>query len=91
MLEKFINLTSVCTVHTYIEDNAYDDSYFKNEVVISKDSKLAVLSKEQVEIVFGTRLEYMWNRLYSAFNNKYYKKYTYNVPLIYTEDVYEVL
>lgn len=90
MLEKFINLTSVCTVHIYIEDNAYDDSYFKNEVVISKDSKLAVLSKEQVEIVFGTRLEYMWNRLYCAFNNKYYKKYTYNVPLIYTEDVYEV-
>lgn len=47
------------------------------------------ITKESIQIHFGDRLHNLWTQTKSVYSDSNYEKYSEDVPLTYTEDVYE--
>jgi hypothetical protein len=48
-----------------------------------------VFVQESLDIVFGEEIKYLWNKISLEYNSRKYKTALSDVPLTYTEDVYE--
>lgn len=89
---KLINLDSTCTVHLFTLDPAIRDEtrYLKADIYVNDNPNITVLSKEQIEVVLGTELKYIFNRMFTSYTDRKYVKHLVDVPMVYEEDVYAV-
>jgi hypothetical protein len=69
--------------------------YLNNEIDLTGFSlvnqQLAqVISKETMNVSFGTSLEYIWRRSRIAYNEAKYETYTTDIPMFYKKDIYKI-
>lgn len=88
---NYINLLSNITAYVYTtETSVTDNSKFMLNYINKPDgAHYTVFSKEQLDVTFGTKIEYLWNKVYNAYTERKYKTYGGNVPKVYDTDVYE--
>jgi len=86
------SMKSIVNIYLYTTDITVVDNtgYLLDEIIKEKNKQYTVISKETLNIDFGNKLEYIWNRLYNTYTERKFLKYTYNVPLTYEEDVYDI-
>lgn len=92
LFSKRIHIDNEITVYIYTKDEGVVDTtnYLLDEIDRERYTKYCVFSKELLKIELGRQVEYIWNRLYNSFTERRYKRYDYDIPLIYTDDVYEI-
>lgn len=86
-----IKLISTAEILLYTVDaGILDTSHYLNEdLYITVGDYVTVLSKESIEINFGEKLDYIWNKLHAEYSERKYLKYSIDIPATYTEVVYE--
>lgn len=91
IFDKNILLTSRAKLYTYTTDNSVTDvgGYLREELP-KLPANATVLTKEEITVELGERLEYLYNNVYSTYTDRKYLRYLEDIPLRYTEDVYEV-
>lgn len=81
-------------VYLYIyttDTNVIDETNYMNDEIYTTDSThVVVFVKETFDISFGDRLDFIWNKMYSTFTSRKYKKHKDNKYLTYKEDVYKI-
>lgn len=89
---KFINLINKATIIIFKTGTINEDStnYNINELFISRDNTSTVISIEEVDLKFGSKIDYIWNKIYNEYSERKYLRYTNPVYSYYTEDVYEI-
>jgi len=88
---KLVDLNSKVLMYSYIEDtNVIDNTdYLLEEIYADNKDRISVITKETANLIFGTNLKYIWNRVHNEFSERMYLKYTTDKPLLYKEDVYQ--
>lgn len=88
---KFINLLSSAKLYLLTYDTAIVDEvkFLHSEIVKPKSQRFTVLTSQVIDINFGTELEYLYNRMYTTYTDRKYKRHNLDIPLVYNEDVYE--
>lgn len=83
-----------CRAKIYIYTNdtniITDKPYLLDELYTKTNEHTVVLSKEELYLVFGKKLEYIWNNLHNVYTDRKYLTYKEDIPLTYAEDVYEI-
>lgn len=92
LVDRAVNLNTKANIYLYSTDENIVDSekFLLTEFGKSLDYNISILTKESIDINFGIKLDYLYNTMYTMYNSKKYKKYTYDLPLVYTDDVYEI-
>lgn len=84
-------LTTNITIYTCTTDpGSYDDfkSMLEELEEINIDTRdLTMLSKDTLNITFGMRLNYIWNKLFNTYDARKYRRYSEDVYLTYESDV----
>ena len=75
----------VYTIDSVVVDNS---NYLTTDLSITTGSYVTVFSKEKLEVTFGSRLNYIWNKVSAEYNERKYLKYANDVPLTYATKVY---
>lgn len=90
LVDRTVELDTKAYFYIYSTDTVIVDS---EKFLLSEFGKtneyVTILTKEAIDISFGTKLDYVYNSIYNLYTNRKYKRYTYDVPMTYTEDVYE--
>lgn len=91
LVDRTVELKTKAYLYIYSTDTVIVDSekYLLTEFGKTNEN-VTILTKESLEISFGTKLDYLYNSIYNLYTNRKYKRYTYDVPLTYDKDVYEV-
>ncbi len=63
----------------------YEELYFEGNAL-----EAIGLTKEELEITFGNKLEYLWAKVEASYTDRRYVKYENDIYLRYLEDVYQV-
>lgn len=89
---KRIELNSEISIILYtVDPNVIKNPYaVTDEVMFDTDVNIMALSKEYLDLTLGKELKYLWNNISTDYTERKYKKYTDDIPLYYTEDVYDV-
>ena len=87
---NFVNILTKATLHLYTYDSALNDDtkYLVSEINSTASSKLTVLTKQTLDIEFGNELEYIYNKMFTSYTDRKYKKHQVDVPMTYEKDVY---
>ena len=90
LVDRTVELKTKAYMYIYSIDNTIVDSerYLTSEFGKTNEY-ITILTKEAIDISFGTKLDYLYNSIYNLYTNRKYKRYQYDVPLTYEEDVYE--
>jgi len=87
---KDIKLNSKAEVYIYTTDTSYyDENLFLLDYIYDRSGVQAVLVKEEIDFTLGKELDYIWNKVTNSYTERKYLKYEQDIPLVYTEDVYE--
>lgn len=88
---KRIELDSEVSIILYtIDPNVIKNPYaVTDEVIFDNDVNIMALSKEFIDLSLGKELKYLWNNISTDYTERKYKRYTEDIPLYYTEDVYD--
>ena len=88
---KLVDLNSKVILYSYIEDtNVVDNTdYLLEEIYSDNKDRITVITKETANLIFGTNLKYIWDRVHNEFSERMYLKHTTDKPLFYKEDVYQ--
>lgn len=89
---KRINLVNKLIIYTATTDIGLQDptNQLVSEFNKPELTHLTVFTKEELVVVFGNKLDYIFNKLYSVYSGKKYKTYDHDYPLVYEEDVYDI-
>jgi len=89
---KFVKLESLLTFHVYTVDPDVltNNNYLVTEIGNTEGYEITVFNKEEFSITFGKRIDYIWNKMYNTYTERMYMKYTTDIPLTHTEDVYKI-
>lgn len=92
LFTKRFDLNTEFTIYTYtVDPTVQDPSNFLSSEIRKKDNNpIVVFTKEYINVTFGYKLDYIWNKLYNTFTDRKYQKYTEDIAAVYEEDVYEV-
>ena len=93
VVDKYIDLTTSGNLYIYNPNSLVLDQtkFLTSELQgITVDNDTVVYTKESINIIFGCELKYLWNRMYTTYTDRKYKKYSVNVPKVYSEDVYTI-
>jgi len=96
--DKLINILSDIDIILYTDNNGVIgniDTRAKNysnqiELYFGEPKDYIVFTIESAELRLATRLKYLWNKTITVPNNRVYKKYTSDIPLLYDRDVYKL-
>lgn len=90
---KSMKLNTKALIYAYTTDSKLNDTtkYLLNELYGKAENKrYTILTKEELTLRFGRKLEYIYNKIFSSYTDWKYEKYTEDVPDTYLEDTYEV-
>ncbi len=91
LVDRAVDLTTKAYIYIYSTDTVIVDSEKYLTTEFGKTNEyITVLTKESIDISFGTKLDYLYNSIYNLYTNRKYKRYTSDVPLTYEKDIYEV-
>lgn len=79
---------SIITPNTPASARNYIDN--ENDIKGVPNTGIIGITKEKCRYTFATSLEYIWRETRSMYTSHRYKTHTEDVPLLYTEDVYDV-
>jgi len=84
-----VDLSTAVTIYLYTEDGTIVDNtnYLVNELVVPT-TKPTVLDKETIDVEFGKAIDTIWNKEYTTYTDRQYKKHTADKNLVYKHDVY---
>ena len=88
---KNIAINTQATIYIYSTDSTITDStqFLQSEVDNPNNLELTVLTKETIDVVFGEKIQYLYNNVYNTYSDRVYKTYTEDVPLRYTSNIYQ--
>jgi hypothetical protein len=88
---KLISLKSDIMFYVYTNDSGVSDAskYLLNELY-KPIADSVVISRESATLTLGNRLDYIWNRMYTTYTDRKYKKHAVAQPMVYEEDVYVI-
>lgn len=91
IVDKKTNIKSLTNIYIMVNDNAIatNDMFLADEVH-KFTSNLTVLTKQSINIEFGKRIDYIWNKISNTYTDRKYKVYEEDIPLRYEEDVYQI-
>jgi hypothetical protein len=89
---KRIELNSEISIILYtVDPNIIRNPYtVTDEIIFDTDVNIMALSKEHLDLSLGKELKYLWNNISTDYTERKYKKYLDDIPLYYTEDIYDV-
>lgn len=77
-------------VYIYTTDTLVVDPYnYLVDEIYQAPNNTAVIAKTRMDLTFGMKLEYLWNKVFNTFTDRQYKRYPATVYDTYDEDVYE--
>ena len=87
-------LSNSCKIVLYTNDNAIISSASPDALLYLNDYEKEIptslgLTRETIDFTPIVPLEYLWNRATSFYTERTFKRYTVDIPLRYTEDVYD--
>jgi len=89
LYNKVIDLVSTAEVIIYTKDSSIiDTTNFLKDNLYDYAGVTAVFIKQNINLLLGKNLKYIWNKISNSYTERKYKQYTYNVPMLYKEDVY---
>ena len=91
LFTKKFRLAGTISLYIMSSDRAIiDDSLFLvDEIYNDSTVQYTVFNKEELDLTFGRKLEYIHNKLYNVYSERKFKKYTKDVQATYAEDVYK--
>lgn len=91
LYNKIIDLISTAEIIIYTKDRSIiDTTNFLKDSLYDYAGVTAVFIKQSINLSLGKNLKYIWNKISNAYTERKYKQYTYNVPMLYKEDVYTI-
>ena len=96
---KYIDLESIATLYIYSDSRQILNTnantqiadprlYLRNEILVASDTTyVTVFSKENFTLTLGSKLNYIWNKMYNAYTSSKYLTYTIDIPALYTSNV----
>ena len=88
-----VELLSKARLTLFTTDNSIKDinaGVTKNVVTVPNVSDVTEYTTEIIELKFGSRIDYLWDRTYITYTDRKYKRHEHDVPATYPENVYEV-
>ena len=88
-----VELLSKARLTLFTTDNSIKDinaGVTKNVVTVPNLSDVTEYTTEIIELKFGSRIDYLWDRTYITYTDRKYKRHEHDVPATYPENVYEV-
>jgi len=92
IVSPFINISETATISIYTEDVGIVDSsnYYRSKIGISNNiNNVTVIDVEDIVLVLGRSVKYIWNRMFITYTNNKYKKQLADKPKVYLTDIYE--
>lgn len=90
LFDKSIMLSSKATIYTYTVDDAIsDNSNFLKSELTNLPVGATVYTKEEIKVILGEKLNYIFNNVYSSYTDRKYKTHKESVPAIYEKDVFQ--
>jgi hypothetical protein len=87
--DKEIDIRTLASIIIYSTDESISgDNLPIGSELYNVSNNYMIFTKEEVDIKFGMRLEYLWRDSYATTKEKYYKRYSEDVMGYYTEDIY---
>lgn len=72
-----------------IDPNIQDPYNYMVSEIFNAPSNTSVIFKSRVNLLFGKKLEYLWNKVFNTFTDRQYKRYVEDIPAKYEEDIFE--
>ena len=91
LFTKKFRLNGTITLYIMSSDRSViDESLFLvNEIYNNTTVQYTVFNKEELDLTFGRKLEYIHNNLYSVYSERKFQTYTKDIQATYSDDVYE--
>lgn len=91
LVDRAVEINTKAYIYIYSLDDLIVDSekYLISEFGKTNDN-VTILTKESINISFGTKMDYLYNSIYNIYTNRKYQKYQYDLPMTYKEDVYKI-
>lgn len=90
LFNKEVAINTYANIYIYTTDSTVTDSsqFLQTELDNPNELDITVLTKESINIVFGEKIKYLYNNVYNTYSERKYKKYTEDIPLRYSSNVY---
>lgn len=83
-------LSTKIYVYIYTTDTLIRDPYnYMVDEIYKAPPNTSVITKTRMDVTFGYKLDYIWNKVFNTFTDRQYKRYPATVYDTYDEDVYE--
>lgn len=92
LFTKKFKLNGTITLYIMSSDRTIiDDSLFLVDEIYNESSvQYTVFNKEELDVRFGERLEYIYNKLYNVYSERKFQTYQKDIHATYPEDVYNI-
>lgn len=91
LYSKTMPLNTYCYIYAYTVNSNLDDptSYLVNDIwKFNETGTYTVFTKEKFDLNFGTKLDYIWNKIFNTYTDRKYKKYSEDIVQTYNQDEY---
>ncbi len=88
---KFISLETTVEMITYVEDVISTEStgsYYLNTGYVNTAESITAFTLETLNITFGKNVPELYRNITISYTDRKYQKYNADVPLLYTETIY---
>lgn len=87
---NFSNLENTIETYIYTTDPSVVDEYrFLADSIYGVNEDYVVLTHELIDLTFGKRIKYIWDKMYIDYTERRYKKYQEDVYAYYEKDIYD--
>lgn len=87
---NYTDLSSTIETYIYVTDKTImDDKGFLSNSIYGLKDDYVVLTHEVMDVSFGKRVKYIWDKLYIDYTERRYKKYDEDVFAYYDSNIYD--
>ncbi len=88
---KSISINTTATIYIYSTDSSLSDDtqFLQSEIDNPNKLDITVFTKETIDVIFGEKIQYLYNNVYNTYSDRKYKKHTEDIPLRYSSNVYK--
>jgi len=85
----FVNLEDKLSLKLFTTRLTIGDDLNSGDIYNSPYGNYIFLTDHEINYKFGSKLEYLWNKLSISYGDNKYKRYTNDAPLVYQKDIYD--